>query len=237
MGKIKYLFAILVLSGVPFLGGTGCGSSPAGPAPVSIVWAYPTISHYLGGQFAFVQLRVDNQPLTNAAVTLSGTFTGAPVVLPYSNYVTHGSVVYANYETTTFTYEPNKVYTLSTKAKGKTASGSVTAPGGISVLTNAGGAVTQASWTYDGSADNVDVYENSPTSQATFNTLNSVSDATSPVAIPDNGGSNAYPDGSGSSYSTTTVVKNVTTTISGGTLRSGSTLYADDYLISNVTLP
>ena len=248
MQKPKVLFFVLLFLGALALSlaQSGCSSTPASPAAgptptptVDIVWAYPSISSAGGVQDAFVQLRVNGSAVTNAAVTLSGTFSGSPVAMPFSSYVTHGSTQYASYENTTFTYQLGAVYTLSTTAMGKTASSSVTAPGGISLLVDAanGNAVTYVSWTNEGALDHVYIYENSPTGGYTYDTAASTTNINSPLSLPDSGGGSLYPGGSGSDYSFDAIIRNESAATLNGSVTLSANLYAEEYAYRVITLP
>ncbi|HVZ79888.1 MAG TPA: hypothetical protein VHE12_03705 [bacterium] len=246
MKKLFILGCVLLSAGVILLSGPGCGSSPSspsGPTPtptVSILWGYPTLDHFTNisnvqSVLAFVYVNVGGQPVTDAAVSLAGTFTGAPVALTYQHPVTFGSLVLGDYENTGLNYEANQTYILTTTAQGKTAAATLIAPGGnITLSADTDGSVTQVSWDHEGSYDLVEVYERSPGAVDTFLMG---PDVNSPLAVPNSGVSNAYGGGSGASYDVTGQVENRTATVSNASITVGGYFYARDERTVRLTLP
>jgi hypothetical protein len=129
------------------------------------------------------------------------------------------------------------VYRLSTTVDGLTASASITAAGGITLSMDAsnGNAVTQVTWASAPQGGLVSVWENSPSSSYTFN--GPLALLTSPVNLPDSGGSNAYPGGSGSTYSVSGHFESETANLTNGAFPSGCYLETLEQFSQGVTLP
>ncbi len=180
-------------------------------ATVAIEWGYVAVDSYLGNPGGSVQLRVNGSPVTDAAVTMAGTFPGAPVTAAYQFPVTLSGQVLANYQFQPFTYSPGQTYILSTTALGKTAAVTATAPGNISMSLDSNGAVTLANAALPGSDNLVLVNGNGGTTTTLY-----LSNPAFPVTIapPPSG---AYPGGSGSVYTVSVVARYITTTISNAT--------------------
>lgn len=199
----------------------GCSSSsnPSSPAPtptptVAIDWAYAEIE---GGNtsssFALLQVRVNGSPVTDAAVSMSGNFTGAPLAASYNAPVTHSGVVFAGYHFPSFNYEVGKNYILSTTALGKTASVTFTAPGNFTFSSDANAAVTEVSWTDPGNHDFVEIYDPVGNSDTFY-----INYATSPVDITP---ATAYPGSTGSVYNIYARTQYFTTSVANASVTLG----------------
>lgn len=216
---------LALFTGMVFLTQTGCPNNtpatPAAPTPtptVLIEWAYAGVQHYdyFGSPSvtSFVQLRANGQPVTNAGVTLFGTFPGAPQVLTYLGPATFSGQVFGSYENGSFTYQAGATYILSTTALGKTASVTSVAPGNMTLGLDSNGAVTLVSWAVEGDKDHV-IVDETPANVRTFGVTSG--DVDSPVTIP----STAYPGASGSTYQTEIRLGNSTTFVSNALVTFG----------------
>lgn len=222
MKKFVILSGIAMLSVSMLILGPGCGSSPSSPsgptptATVSISWAYPevyTTNNYPNG---YIQLQVNGSPVTNAAVTLTGSFAGAPVTGVYQAPITHSTQVYASYQFQSFTYTAGQTYIITTTALGKTASATLTAPGNVSMSLDANGAVTLATAALPGNHNFVVVGD----SGGTTTTL-SLTNTTFPVTLAPPT-SSVYPGGSGTIYEVDVRSEYDTTTATNATVDFGA---------------
>ena len=243
--KKGFLAAILMamLAFIPLaLLQSGCSSSPAAPGnptptPTSVfIWSYPEVYRNITDGptttlWAILQVEVSGAPSTSVAVTLSSA--AGSVSLGYSALVTHGGNVFANYQAlNNFTYTPGQPYTLTSTASGQTATSSATAPGNISTLVDANGAITQASWTVEGNADYVSVSEINPVNTQTYTTYGVGLDSVSPAAIP----VTAYTETSTYVYTTTAHVENKYSSMASVSIAYGGFQIWDEYDHS-VTFP
>ncbi len=161
----------------------------------------------------YLDLLVNNSPVTDAVVILTGSNLSSPVTVPYDKPVSYGGVGYAQYHSQdTFTYELGETYTLTCIAMGVTTSATQTAPGDISVLADGSGAVTYASWATEGNSDHVYIRH------APFITTYSLPpDQDSPVSIDP---VTPYPD-TGYTYNEFIDIQNQTPTVSNGSTSLG----------------
>lgn len=224
MKRFVILSGILVLFASAVLLGPGCGNSPASPADptptptatVSISWAYPEVYSTNNTASAYIQLQVNGSPVTNAAVTLAGSFAGAPVTAAYQAPITHSTQVYADYQFQSFTYTAGQTYILITTVLGKTASATLTAPGNVSLSLDSNGAVTLADAGFPGNHNFVVVDD----SGGTTTTL-SLTNTTFPVTLAPPT-SSVYPGGSGTVYEVDVRSQYNTTTATNATVDFGA---------------
>ncbi len=187
------------------------------PTPTVVFnWAYPEIYTTNNSPSAYIQLQVNGSPVTNAAVTLSGSFAGAPVTAVYQSAITHSGQVYADYQFQTFTYTAGQTYIISTTALGSTAAVTVTAPGNVVLSLDANGAVTLADAGLPGGKGFV-VVEDNPYTTTTLNLSNPAFPVT--LAPPT---SSVYPGGSGTVYDVDVRTEHDSTTATNATVAYGS---------------
>ncbi len=215
-----------------FQSGCGGGSSPSSPgggsSSVTIAWAYPEIFDNDGNSSTYLQLQVNDAPVTDVAVSLSGNFPGAPVALAYSNPVTHSGHIYATYQALGFSYVAGDTYIFTSTASGKTASATLTTPGNLTLSSNANGAVTLADAGVPGNENTVSVYDSSGVTNTFY-----VTNAVFPVTID---ASTAYAGTTGTVFNLT-----VNAEIEGGTVHNAGLSFGDFNVSAeasqSVTLP
>jgi hypothetical protein len=128
--------------------------------PVSgVQWFAAEVGNGYPNIYAYVALTVDDKCETTAGVTVSGDFPGAPVPVPFSQFVTWGDgVVNAYYQSTgKGLYAPGKTYTLTTVTSKGTLSATAKAPGRITQAADGSG----SSWVVDGAWAHVTVKDSS----------------------------------------------------------------------------
>lgn len=235
--KIAVL-AVLILGGMAVLWGSGCSSTPSNPstptatptATVVFNWAYPEIYTTNNYPAAYIQLQVNGSPVTDAAVTLSGSFVGSPVTAAYQTTINHSGQLYANYQFQSFTYTAGQTYIMATTDLGATASATVVAPGGVSLSLDSNGAVTLADAAIPGNSNFIVVDD----SGGTTTTL-SLTNVTFPVTIAPPP-STVYPGGSGTIYDVDVRSQYKTNTASNATVALGS-IYLWEEKDQPVTIP
>ncbi|HVM32287.1 MAG TPA: hypothetical protein VMU88_04070, partial [bacterium] len=199
-----------------------------GSSSVTIAWAYPEIFYNNGNSSAYLQLQVNDSPVTDAAVSLSGNFPGAPVTLAYASPVTHSGNVYASYQVLGFSYVAGDTYIFTSTALGKTASATLSAPGNLTLSADANGAVTLVNAGIPGSDNSISVYDSSGVTNTLY-----LSNATFPVTID---ASTAYAGISGTIFNLAVNAEN-----DGGTAHNAGVSYGDFEVAAeasrSVTLP
>lgn len=194
------------------------GSSPTSPSSISFgglvnraisISSSPTTADSVN-----FYLQVNGAPMSQANVYFSGTNIPAAIQVPYNSLIpgpttTSGPTTLAYYLLNSgWAYQAGATYAVTCVAKGVTAWSSLEAPGDITDLKNAAGAVTQTHWTYPGSNDFVFVF-NPNYGIITF----SDSLVAPPISIPT---TIAYPYSGGVTYQVTTWVANESTTVQNG---------------------
>ncbi len=204
--KNFWMIGILLVLGITGIGlfSSGCGSSPSNPAgtnptptppaatptvtstpTVSFSWYAPYIQlrTFNGTPYktAEVNLQVNGQPVTNAAVTLTDSTLATAWPLAYSAPETEGGQVYATYNNqTAISYNAGDTYTLTTTDLGQTASCSITLPGGVVTQADSNGAVTEV-YCYGGSTREIAIVETNPSSLVTYEVYPTTA---SPFSVP-----------------------------------------------------
>jgi hypothetical protein len=204
---------------------TPVASTPTATPTVSIVWDAPFIEmDSINGTVnltANMDLQVNGQAVTNAAVSLMDSTAATIWALPYYGPTTLGGQVYAEYYNyNNFAYTPADVYVLTTTALGKTASLSVTLPGSILAIPDGAGAITQV-FSSGGDVHQLQVTEINPASVLTYN---STPTGASPYSIP----VTAYTETAGYSYTFTDYDTVDLSSITNGSL-NGPSFYAREY--------
>lgn len=193
------------------IGPTNTPTSTPSATPVpGLYWQSAKIDRINGTDYASINLTVNGQTPSTVLVVVTGPVISTPVTLSYDGILSVGGIAYANYGVTTagLNYTPGQAVTLTTTCGALTATEDLVLPGGI---TNAPDG-SQASWSI-GSA-NAQVTVESPA--VTFVSPGNLS---SPYGIP----ASVY--ASGGTYTVTTTVANIATTVTGAAVGSHFMVY------------
>ncbi|HET9868939.1 MAG TPA: hypothetical protein VFR02_00365 [bacterium] len=222
-------FLAVVILGLGAFSQEGCGSSPSSPGGNSagIVWySGQVLTGTYSGPGANISLRVNDSPVSDATVVLSGGFPESPVTLGYVTTETDSGKDYAVYVTHSFTYVPGAGYTIASMSSALTASAGIVAPGGATFLSDASGVVTQVGEAHPGDTGNLYIMDGSGNS-----VLSNLS-GPYPIDLVD---PTTYGGSSGTAYLLDANTESSTSTLTGGTMEYGLTAEEDDY--QPVTLP
>jgi hypothetical protein len=164
-------------------------------------------------------LLVNGVPNSSVTVVLTGPGTANPVTFSYAGPVSYEGFYCSNYVTSnTFTYTPGQTYTLTSYTSIGTASGTLTAPGNITLAVDG----SQASWTVAGTSNQSLVSVTSGT-----NVIYQSYSPTSPASIP----SSVYP--SAGIYFLEALIANPLSGLTGVTI---TPLNADIYDVKNINV-